>query len=137
MFHKIMVPVDLDHKDKLSRALDVAASIAKSESATICYVGVTAATPSHVAHTPEEYGRKLAAFASEQGAAHGAQTESKVVLSHDPRIDLDNLLLETIDEIGADLVVMQSHVPGVLDHIWASNGGVVANRAEISVMLVR
>ncbi len=137
MFRKIMVPVDLDHKEKLGRALDAAANIAKSEGAAICYVGVTGAAPSHVAHSPEEYATKLEAFAAEQGAAHGAQVETQVVLAHDPRTDLDKLLLETADRIDADLVVMQSHRPGVLEHVWPSNGGVVANRAEISVMLVR
>ena len=38
---------------------------------------------------------------------------------------------------GADLVVMQSHVPGLMDYIWPSNGGKVAGHAKCSVLVVR
>ena len=37
----------------------------------------------------------------------------------------------------ADLVVMASHIPNVADHFWPSNGGSIASRADVSVMLVR
>jgi nucleotide-binding universal stress UspA family protein len=57
--------------------------------------------------------------------------------SHDPAADLDPTLLKAVEETGADLVVMASHVPGLTDYIWPSNGGTVARRAKVSVMVVR
>ncbi|PJK28297.1 universal stress protein [Minwuia thermotolerans] len=137
MFKKIMVPVDLNHADKLQKALNTAADLANHYGATICYVGVTAATPGAVAHNPEEFGRKLAAFADEQAGARGVKTESKPMTSHDPAVDLDDTLMEALEQTGCDLVVMATHVPNISDYLWSSNGGRIANHTRASVFLVR
>ena len=39
--------------------------------------------------------------------------------------------------LGADLVVMATHVPNLTDYIWASHGGHLASHAKASVFLVR
>jgi nucleotide-binding universal stress UspA family protein len=137
MFSKIMVPIDLRHTDQMEKALDVAAGMAKQHGASVTYVGVTSSQPSSVAHTPEEYKKKLAAFAEQSGKAHGFEAEARSYVSHDPAVDLDDTLLKAVKEIGADLVVMQSHVPGLQEYLWPSNGGAVATHAEVSVMIVR
>ncbi|OWU83461.1 universal stress protein UspA [Oceanicola sp. 22II-s10i] len=137
MFSNIMVPVDLAHEDRLSKALSCAGELAKSSGATVTYVGVSAATPSSVAHTPEEFAKKLDAFAAAQGEKHGVTTRAHAVTSHDPATDLDPTLLKAVDETGADLVVMASHVPNITDYIWPSNGGSVAGHAKVSVLVVR
>jgi nucleotide-binding universal stress UspA family protein len=137
MFRKIVVPVELEHTERLERALEVAASIAKSHDASLCYISVTGEAPSGAAHSPGEFQKKLDAFAAEQAKTHGVEAEARAVVAHDPAVDLDGALLETIEAVGADLVVMQSHVPGLADHLWPSNGGTVARRAAVSVMLVR
>lgn len=137
MFNRIMVPVDLAHVDKLERALRCASDLAQHYSATLVYVGVAAATPGSVAHTPQEFAQKMADFASEQGQSRGVAAEGLALTSHDPATDLDPTLLAAIDETGADLVVMASHVPNLTDYIWPSNGGTVAKRARVSVMVVR
>nr|WP_283255013.1 universal stress protein [Marivita sp. GX14005] len=132
-----MVPVDLAHSDKLDRALTCAADLALRYDATVVYTAVTAATPGKVAHSPKEFAAKLDAFAAEQAGRFGIQAESKMLVSHDPSVDLDPTLLEAIEDEGADLVVMASHVPNVTDYIWASNGATIARKAKITVMLVR
>lgn len=137
MFEKIMAPVDLAHIDHLTRALAVAAGLGKQHGCPVCYVGVTAPQPSAVAHSPEEYARKLAEFAAAQAAAHGHVAEAHAVTSHDPSIDLDDALLKAAKEVGADLIVMASHIPGLADHLWPSHGGGVARRAAASVFVVR
>lgn len=137
MFTKIMVPVDLAHAEKLERALQCAADLALHYKATVVYVGVAAATPGSVAHTPQEFAEKLAAFAANQAETAGITTDSLALTSHDPSTDLDPTLLSAIDETGADLVVMASHIPNLTDYIWPSNGGTVARRAKVSVMVVR
>ncbi len=137
MFNRIMVPVDLAHADKLDRALRSAADLAKLYGATIVYVGVAAATPGSVAHTPEEFKSKMEAFAASHAESNGVATEAVALTSHDPSVDLDPTLISAIDETGADLVVMASHIPNLTDYIWPSNGGTVAKRAKVSVMVVR
>jgi len=42
-----------------------------------------------------------------------------------------------VEEAGADLVVMASHVPNVTDYIWPSHGGWVAEHSDASVFVVR
>ena len=137
MFKRIMVPVDLAHRDRLDRALTCAADLARVYDATVVYVGVAAATPGSVAHTPTEFEAKMTEFASEQGAATGVDSEGVAVISHDPSADLDPTLLEAVDQTKADLVVMASHVPNLTDYIWPSNGGTVAAHAKVSVMVIR
>lgn len=137
MYKIIFVPVDLEHKEKLSKSLDVAGRLAKDFGATIIYASVTTAQPSAVARTPEAYQAKLAEFAEAEGARHGIKASGVTVLSHDPSIDLDQHLLEALKESGADLVVMQSHPPHITDHLWPAHGGRIATHTDVSVFLVR
>ncbi len=137
MYKNIMVPVDLGHEKTLSRALRTATDLAKHYGAKVTYVGVSSSAPSGVAHTPEEYQAKLNDFAKAQGEAASVRTEGHAEISHDPAVDLDPTLLKAADEIGADLIIMQSHIPGLADHLWPSNGGKIARQAKCSVMVVR
>lgn len=137
MFTRIMVPVDLAHMPALGKSLDVAADMAKQHKLPVTYVGVTAAAPGSVAHNPAEYADKLAAFGAEQASENGIETDTKAVVSHDPSTDIDDALLKAVGETGADLVVMASHVPGLTDYLWPSNGGKIAAHASASVFVVR
>lgn len=137
MYTHIMVPVDLAHVETLDKALRTAADLAKHYSCSVTYVGVTMSGPTSVAHNPEEFSTKLDAFVAAEVERHGHDGRGKTVTSHDPTVDLDPTLLDTVHEIGADLVVMQSHVPGLADHLWPSNGGIIASRSDASVMIVR
>ena len=137
MYSKIMVPVDLGHVERLEKALKTAADLAKHYGAPVCYVGVTSAAPGSVAHNPAEFQQRLDELAAAQAKAHGAEVSTLEVVSHDPAVDLDSKLLDAVNETGADLVVMASHVPGVLEHIFGSNAGYVAGHAKVSVFVVR
>ncbi len=137
MFRRIMVPVDLVHAGLLEKALQTAADLANHYGSPVCYVGVTPQTPSPVAPNATEYARKLEAFAQQQALKHGHEASALAYASHDPAIDIDDTLLKAIRETGADLVVMQSHIPNVTDYIWPSHGGTVAAHAGVSVFVVR
>lgn len=137
MFRNIMVPVDLKHADHLTRALEASAQLGRQFGATVTYVAVTPETPTSVAHNPAEFQTKLEAFARDQAERHGHETAAKSFPSHDPTIDLDDTLLKAADDLGADLIVMASHIPNVADHVWPSHGGQVAKRAKASVFVVR
>lgn len=137
MYSCIMVPVDLMHVDKLGKALRVAADLAGLYGAPVRYVGVTSSAPGPLAHTPAEYAAKLEAFAAAQSAQFGHAASALPMISHDPTADLEDALLKAIAQTGADLVVMASHIPGVADRVWPSNGGGIASRSKASVLVVR
>ncbi|MGF1444848.1 MAG: universal stress protein [Pikeienuella sp.] len=137
MYKKIMVPIDMTHADRLTKAIDTAAALAKSFSSPITCVGITSAAPSSIAHNPAEFEAKLKGFADQQAKRLGVDIDAQAVVTHDPTIDTNDTLIETAGKIGADLVVMQSHVPNVTDYIWASHGGRIASHFSGSVFLVR
>lgn len=137
MYSRIMVPVDLEHVEKLPKALKTAADLSKLYQVPVCYVGVTSETPSAVAHTPAEYAQKLDDFARKQADEHGHQASAKAYTSHDPAVDLDDTLLSAVKDTGSDLVVMASHVPGLAEYVWPSNGGQIASHSDASVLVVR
>ncbi|RRQ23571.1 universal stress protein [Guyparkeria sp. SCN-R1] len=137
MYQSIMVPVDLAHLDALEKPLTVAADMARHYNAQLCYVGVTTSQPSSVARTPEEYEQKLMAFAREHAPDNGQAPTARVYNSHDPVTDLDDILLKAIDDVGADLVVMGTHLPHHIDAIMPANGSKVAAHSNVSVFLVR
>lgn len=137
MYKSILVPIDLEHVDRLDKALETAADLSKHYRIPVCYVGVTASVPGAVAHSPEEYAGKLEAFGKAQAGRHGIEAATRMYVSHDPARDLDSTLMQAVDDLGADLVVMASHVPGVPEHVFATNAGYLANHAKVSVFVIR
>lgn len=139
MFTKIMVPVDLEHADKMGKALRTAADLAQCYDAHLCFVAVSGKVPNRVAPSPEKFAAELNMFAREQGDRLGVETSSLAKSSVDPAVELDDKLLEAIEETDADLVVMASHVPGVADrlHLISSNAAWIVKHADVSVFVVR
>lgn len=132
-----MVPVDLAHVENAEKAIATAADLASRYRIPLCFVGVTAETPTEVAHTPEEYRRKLNEFGATQANKHGLDIQTMAYASHDPAVDLDKTLIAAAKDNAVDLIVMASHVPGLPEHFFASNAGAVASHAEVSVLVVR
>lgn len=137
MFKLMMVPVDLEHLEPLSKALAVAAGLAKHYGIPVCYVGVANVEPSRIAHNPAEYEKKLQAFTAEQTAKHGHDASCETYVGHDLVADVDDVLLKAVGKLEADLVVMASHVPTIIDYVWPSNGGKIAAHSDASVFVVR
>ena len=59
------------------------------------------------------------------------------VHSNDPVADLDEELANASEELGADLIVLASHVPGFMDHFFRSNASQLVTHTSISVVIVR
>lgn len=137
MFSKILVPVDLGHLDRLEKALAVAAAEARHHGIPVVYLGVTEETPGAVARNPRDYAEKLDAFAAGQAQAHAITASALAVVSTDPATEINRRILQAIKETGADLVVMASHQPRLLDWIVPSHGGHVAEHADVSVFVIR
>lgn len=140
MYKNIAVPIDLDHRERLTKAIDTASDLARHYGAQVTYIGVTANAPGRQGHNAAEYETRLKAFAEAQAKAHGHGVRVRVIVSHDPAADLDRELQQAVSELEADLVVMATHQPGVADrfwHLWPSHGGAMATHATASVLLVR
>lgn len=137
MYKNLLVPVDLEHPDQVSKALAVGADLAKHYGATLTAVSVTMSGPSAVARNPEEFGEKLTAYASAKASELGVSIATKVMVSHDITIDIDDMLQEAATELNIDLVVMASHVPGFKEYVFASRAGYLASHTDTSVLIVR
>ncbi len=137
MFNRIMVPVDLAHLETQEKSLTAAADLARHYDAALCYVSVTSSQPSAVARTPEEYLEKLQTFAREHAPDNSHRPDSRVYKSVDPVADLDDILVQAIEEVDADLVVMGTHLPRHLDIVMPANGSKIASHTRASVFLVR
>ena len=138
MYSRILVPVDLDHADKLTKALDLAGQTAKQSTAEVIYVDVVDAVPTMSARTDgERMADRLKAFASEQAKRHGINATGQIALRSDLHLNVGSDIVQTANEAECDLIIMASHVPGFKDHIFSSNAGYVASHAPMSVYVVR
>lgn len=137
MYSRIMIPIDLAHADKLKKAIDTAVALAKTHNAELAMIGVTGEEPSVAAHNPHEYEEHLAEFVAEQSRLHGIEIRPVPRVSVDVPAELPELLEEVAENEGYDLIVMASHTPGMLDHVFTSNAGHVASYSKASVFVVR
>ncbi len=121
MYKKIMVPADL----------------AKLYEAEVHYVAVTTTAPSELGRNPDAFAQKLDDFVSGQIDTYGIKGQAHPITSEDPTADMDVMLRSAGEDIGADLIVMASHVPGFRENLFHHHGNYVATHAHMSVLLVR
>lgn len=132
-----MVPLDLVHRDTISKAVDLACNMAREHNAEIHFVSVTGELPNEVASSSGEYGQVLEEFSEHKAKQYGVTTHALNLHSADPTAEVNSRLLDAVDSTGADLVIMASHVPGIMDHIFGTHGGHMASHAKVSVFVVR
>lgn len=138
MYSRILVPVDLEHEEQLSEALDLAGRTARSHDATVVYVDVVDAVPTASTRTEgKRIADRLRKFASEQAHRHGIETTDLVALRSDLHLNVGADIIKAAKENDCDLIVMASHMPGIKDHFLSSNAGYVASHAPVSVFVVR
>ena len=137
MFKKILCPIDLTHADKLTKALDIASGMAKEGGGELCFVGIHGASPSTSAHTEKEYRERLEDFAAAEASSRGVKISTHPHYSHDPAVEIAPAIIEAVATTGSDAIVMASHIPGWMEHIFHSNAGYVACHAPVSVFVVR
>jgi len=138
MYSRILVPVDLENADKLTKALDLAGQTAKQNAAEVIYVDVIDAVPTMSKRTEgERVADRLKTFASEQAKRHDVKTIAEIALRSDLHLNVGSDIVKTANETDCDLIIMASHVPGFKDHIFSSNAGYVASHASMSVYVVR
>jgi len=137
LYHKIMVPVDLAHLSGLAKALRTAADLAAGYRIPVCYVSVAPGPAPVTAERADEFRDALDSFALDQAEHHGFEATASAVIPEDESPDVREALMRALEESGADLVVMASHIPDVDDRMFASNAAFVAASATVTVMVVR
>lgn len=134
MYKTILVPVDLSHAEQARKALKIARHLGGGESRIVA-LHVAADIPGYVAsQLPEGLLQKnlatsraeLTALADEAGA------ESELLSGHPP-----TAILEYAKEMGADLIVIASHRPGLEDYFLGSTAARVVRHADCSVLVDR
>lgn len=118
MYSTIMVPVDLEHAITLGKAIRTAADIGKLYQSKVILVGVVSSAPSSLAHNSEEFAQKLEQFIQPHTEQCGYPMQSKALTCNDPVAELDRALEKVGDEVGADPVVIASHAPGFMNHLF-------------------
>lgn len=136
MFKHIMVPVDLHMPPAVVKALDVAADFASSHGSRVTLVHVTDQQVKG-AHTLGSSGEELAALASKMAESSGSSVEALPIHSVDVGSEIDSILTRTAKELQADLIVIATHMPGILDYVFSSHASHLVLHSEISVFVVR
>lgn len=135
MYKKILIPVALDHDVNVQGTIAVA-RLLLAEHGKIVLVAVVEDVPVHVAeyvtvkpveHIRENLKQRLLAIAKGQGNLEIA------VLSGTPGIAIPDLASET----SADLIVINSHKPGVEEYFLGSTASRVVRRAPCAVLVLR
>lgn len=137
MYSKILLPIDLAHADKMEKAIVTAVEVAKAHDARVTMIGVTGEEPGSVAHDPKEYAERFQAFVDAQSEKHSIPIDALEMVSVDVPAELRKILEKAAQQHEFDLIVMASHVPGLLDHVFTSNAGHVATHSVASVFVVR
>lgn len=134
MYKTILVPIDLSHPDQGRAILKTARKIGGDGSRLVALY-VTADIPGYVAaelpmgtlkRTEEKAAADLKAVAA------SARAETMVRTGHAPTV-----IIETAESIGADLIVIASHRPGLQDYFLGSTAARVVRHSDCSVLVER
>lgn len=134
MYETILVPIDLSHPDQGRKALGIARQIGTGQSRIVALhvVGadipniVVGAPPGLLAENLANARKELASYADDAGA------ESEV-----RRGDPPTVIFEFAEEIGADLIIIASHRPGLRDYFLGSTAARVVRHAQCPVLVDR
>ena len=134
MYKTILVPVDLAHVETGERIMKLARQIG-GENARVILLNVIEDIPGYVAaelpsgllaKNVENAKAKLADLASQAGADHEVKTGHS-----------STTILDYAGQIGADLIVIGSHRPGLQDYFLGSTASRVVRHAECAVLVDR
>lgn len=137
MFKSILVPIDLSDSERGKSAIATARQLAAKD-ANIQLLSVLEDVPSFVAsQIPEGVGStirdtaegELKAIATAAGLkASNASVHSGTAASG---------ILSAAESMGADLIVVRSHKPGLQDYLIGSTAGRVVRHAQCPVLVLR
>ena len=140
MFKTILLPLDFAQESSWKKALPVALALREAYGASLHLVNVV---PNYFhggmeQYFPPDYEQKLIDDAKASMAAFIAEhLAGKDAKGHIVQGPIYHRIIETAENVGADLIVMASHRPGLADYLIGPNAARVATHTPRSVMIVR
>lgn len=134
MYETILVPVDLSHAEVGSKTLAIARKMGGPD-ARIVALYVAGDIPKFIANQIPEGVREehiATARAELSSRADEVGAECEIRAGHPATI-----ILEFAEEIGADLIIIASHRPGMQDYLLGSTAGRVVRHADCTVLVER
>lgn len=136
MYKTILVPVDLANMEAGTAMVEAARHVA-SDGAKIVLAHVVEDIPAYVA-------AELPGGTVERSKEIARKEVTKLMKDTGIKADIDvrtgharTTILTIAEEIGADLVVIASHKPGLQDYFLGSTASRVVRHAKCSVLVIR
>jgi nucleotide-binding universal stress UspA family protein len=136
MFKKILVPVDLSHGALAGQMINVARQVGGKD-AEIHITHVVHDIPAYAAVeiSPELLAKTHKAVEQElNDLAKANDLKTKPDLRHGTA---GSGILDAADQLGADLIVIGSHKPGLADYFLGSTAARVVRHAQCPVLVMR
>ena len=140
MFKNIIVAIDLEHHTAPDRLLQAAGDIARTYNAGLHLLHVIGAAPAIVSQYLERGYEKLASAKVEErleALAAGLDIGAGKIACTVRFGEIYQEILGLADKIPADLIILDSHKPGVADYLLGSNASRVVRHATCSVFVLR
>ena len=140
MPRKILVPIDLEHGERVNEVLSIAADFATADDTEVELLTVIQAGPVIVSQFLAENYESMASTKAEQEldalvAGMGAAADKVTTTVRFGGTYQE--ILAYAEKIGADLIVIGSHKPNVADYLLGSTAARVVRHAKCSVYVVR
>lgn len=135
MFRNILIPVAMDHEPDLDNIIALARRL-QDDPGKVTLVGVTEDVPGYVAEyvtiRPDTRLQNKIRNQLEKMIS-GYDGINIAVMSGKPGV----AIAELAEQIGADLIIIGSHRPGVQDYFLGSTASRVVRRAPCAVLVTR
>ena len=136
MYKTILVPIDMGHVAEGKTIIDIAAEHAAKD-ANIILLNVIEEIPSwaSMAIPNEIIERSITTSKQDLDAivnASGMKMKTEVRVGHSY-----STILDAAEDLGADLIIIASHRPGLQDYFLGSTAAKVVRHAKCSVLIVR
>lgn len=144
MLKIIIVPIDVSAKADIGPTLDIAKTLSDQYSGRLVLLNVAELPPSYVeAYYVDNYSRadmekrakeSAEAKLKELAANNNLPENTQMVVKYGPAA---RKILDYANEIGADLIVINSHDPDLTDYLLGSVAARVVRHAHCSVLVTR
>jgi nucleotide-binding universal stress UspA family protein len=138
-FENILVAIDLGEDSSWKEALPTAIDQAQHTGGRLHIVTVVPDEPPQLAWLPEDYSKKMIAYANTQ-LAKLIETHVPEQMKAQPHVRQGTIYSEIVKlakELGADLIVMASHRPELKDYLLGPNAARVLRHAGCPVLVIR
>ena len=139
MFKRILVAVDLQHKDMTQRTLNAAAELAVAMDSDLCLIHVRFMIERALEYLSDGVSKKEEQMMRDELMALARTTgiPSQRLSAVSPIGSIYDEVLATAKEFKADLIVTGPHTPSMAKYLLGGNAARIVRHAVTSVLVVR